>query len=314
MNGCESEASHCKPCRFIFSVDKKPLRLLRVSVQQQYTVSKKETLEMAPDQKSKLISATVRIMGTPDINNLYFVAKDVCLLIHIRKGNVAKSISQFNDNEKARMPVLCERSNGVVSTHVLTVLTVPGVIRLLTTSQSKHAPAVLKWITGHIEVITGSKVSSLTVSSPRPLPSSSSSSSSSTSQFETESKSSQPSQKKAFHPLSPYQVPQVQSPMFSRPNTLSRAFPNNPLSNLIYAPSSLHPSQPFPPSYLPPVPQTLGNPMNSQFALAMANQTRLGGTPCGTALTMGMSPQLNNFSFYNNPVLSQISLNQHYEQ
>jgi len=154
-------SAQCKPSRFIFSVDKKPLKLLRVSVQQQYTLSKKETLDMTTEQKSKLMPATVRIMGSPDLDMVYFVAKDVCLLIHIRKGNVAKSISQFNETEKARMPVLCERSNGVVSTHVLTVLTVHGVIRLLKTSQSKHAPAVLKWIIGHIEVLTGKKLSQL---------------------------------------------------------------------------------------------------------------------------------------------------------
>jgi len=266
---------------------------------------------MTPEQKSKLISATVRIMGTPDINNLYFVAKDVCLLIHIRKGNVAKSISQFNDNEKARMPVLCERSNGVVSTHVLTVLTVSGVLRLLTTSQSKHAPAVLKWITGHIEVITGTKVSSLPGPSSRSLSSSSSTSSTSSSSSpssppssspsssvasispsEMEGSKSQLSQKKAFHTsLAPYAP--VHS-LYSRPNTLP--FPNNPLSNLIYAPSS-YPSQPFPPSYLPPV-----TSLNLSFA--MANQARLTGNPCGTAL-MGMSPQLNNYNYFNNPIYPQ---------
>jgi len=178
---------------------------------------------MTPEQKSKLMPATVRIMGTADLDNLYFVAKDICLLIHIRKGNVAKSISQFNDTEKARMPVLCERSNGVVSTHVLTVLTVHGALRLLNTSQSKHAPAVLKWIQGHIEVLTGKKLSSLgpprvppisnvsSSSSPSSSPSSTittspasnSSLSSSSSSLSSAEEENSRMPKKAFVPMSP---------------------------------------------------------------------------------------------------------------
>ena len=57
----------------------------------------------------------LRIMGGPHRQNLYFVAKDVCVLIHTRKGNVAKSIGQFSETQKARMPVLCVRGNGTVS-------------------------------------------------------------------------------------------------------------------------------------------------------------------------------------------------------
>jgi len=157
LTGIERETS--RPCRFIYSVDKRPLKILTVSVEQQFLVSKKESSSMSSEQKLKLITVSVRIMGTPQIENLFFVAKDLCLLIHIRKGNVAKSIGQFDDTQKARMPVLCERSNGVVSTHVLTVLTLSGAIRLLSTSHSKHAQGVMNWLIGNVEYITGTAIS-----------------------------------------------------------------------------------------------------------------------------------------------------------
>ena len=55
------------------------------------------------DDKERLVPVHVRIMGTPARDNaLYFVAKDVCLLIHTRKGNVAKSIGQFKEDEKGQ--------------------------------------------------------------------------------------------------------------------------------------------------------------------------------------------------------------------
>ena len=62
-------------------------------------------------------------------------------------------MSQFNENEKARMPVLCPRSNGTLSTHSLTVLTIDGIKRLLTASRSPLAPHLLKWLLGQVEVI-----------------------------------------------------------------------------------------------------------------------------------------------------------------
>jgi len=144
---------YCKPCRLINNVSKTPFRTVTVSVQKQYTMSKKETLGMSKEDKERLVTVPVRIMGSPNPNTLYFVAKDVCLLIHTRKGNVAKSIGQFDEHEKARMPVLCPRSNGTVSTHILTVLSVKGVKRLLNSSRSSRAPHVLKWILNQVENI-----------------------------------------------------------------------------------------------------------------------------------------------------------------
>jgi hypothetical protein len=146
-------ANNCKPCPLLENVRKTPLKMLFMNVQRQYTVSKKETQRMSKEEKEKLVPVHVRIMGSPQRDKLYFVAKDVCLLIHTRKGNVAKSIGQFDAAEKVRMHVVCPRSNGTVSTHVLTALTVAGVKRLLTTSRSPLAPLVLQWINKQIEMI-----------------------------------------------------------------------------------------------------------------------------------------------------------------
>lgn len=149
----DSPRTQCKPCPLVESINKKPLKVLFVNVQRQYTVSKKETVRMSKDDKERLVPVHVRIMGTPARGELYFVAKDVCLLIHTRKGNVAKSIGQFREDEKVRMSVVCPRSNGTVSTHILTALTVKGVKRLLTTSRSPLASHVLKWIMKQVDVI-----------------------------------------------------------------------------------------------------------------------------------------------------------------
>lgn len=149
----DSPRTQCKPCPLVESINKKPLKVLYVNVQRQYTVSKKETVRMSKDDKERLVPVHVRIMGTPARGELYFVAKDVCLLIHTRKGNVAKSIGQFREDEKVRMSVVCPRSNGTVSTHILTALTVKGVRRLLTTSRSPLASHVLKWILKQVDVI-----------------------------------------------------------------------------------------------------------------------------------------------------------------
>ena len=143
----------CKPSRLISQFNKKPFKLLMVQIQRQYTSSKKELDVMREKEKEKLIAIRVRLMGAPLRGHVYFVAKDLCQLIHSRKGNVAKSVSQFNENEKARMPVLCPRSNGTLSTHSLTVLTIDGIKRLLTASRSPLAPHLLKWLLGQVEVI-----------------------------------------------------------------------------------------------------------------------------------------------------------------
>ena len=148
-----SDRLFCKPSRLISQFNKKPFKLLMVQIQRQYTSSKKELDVMREKDKEKLIAIRVRLMGAPLRGHVYFVAKDLCQLIHSRKGNVAKSVSQFNEHEKARMPVLCPRSNGTLSTHSLTVLTIDGIKRLLTASRSPLAPHLLKWLLGQVEVI-----------------------------------------------------------------------------------------------------------------------------------------------------------------
>ena len=137
------------------TASKTPFRTLLVDVQRQYTMSKRETRRMSKEEKERLVAVPLRIMGSPQRPGLYFVAKDVCILIHTRKGNVAKSIGQFSETQKARMPVQCQRSNGTVSTHILTVLTLDGVQRLLSSSRSALAPHVLQWITQQVDAICG---------------------------------------------------------------------------------------------------------------------------------------------------------------
>ena len=149
-----SRARYCLPCPLILNLPKVPLQTLYLQVQKQYTISKKEMeqRQMTAAQCEELVSVPVRIMGSAtDLKKLYFVAKDVCLLIFIRKGNVAKSIGQFLQHEKARLPVLCPRSNGTSSTHVLTALSIDGVKRLLRNSKSPLALHVLKFLMGHIQ-------------------------------------------------------------------------------------------------------------------------------------------------------------------
>lgn len=89
----------CKPCKLIENVSKVPLRILRVNIQKQYTLNKNETNWMSSSERERLVSAPVRVMGTASRDNMYFVAKDVCLLIHTRRGNVAKSIGQVRTDK-----------------------------------------------------------------------------------------------------------------------------------------------------------------------------------------------------------------------
>ena len=86
-------------------------------------------------------------------SEIFIVAKDVCTLIHTSKGNVTKSVGGFTEWEKARMAVLCPRYNSSVSTHVLTVLSIAGVDRLLNTSRSPMAPAILKMLHRQINTV-----------------------------------------------------------------------------------------------------------------------------------------------------------------
>jgi len=149
----QRSVENCRPGRLIVSQSRRPIAILHVEVQKQFTVSKRETTWMKQEEKERLVKVPVRIMGATRRDQLYFVARDVCLLIHTRKGNVAKSVGQFDDTEKARMPVLCPRSNGTVSTHILTVLTVSGVKHVLHSSRSPLAPQVLKWLLEQVDAI-----------------------------------------------------------------------------------------------------------------------------------------------------------------
>ena len=87
---CDAVRRFCKPCRLVTTLSKAPFKILTVDVQRQFTMSKRETRRMSREEKERLVGVPLRIMGTPHLHNMYFVAKDVCILIHTRKGNVAK--------------------------------------------------------------------------------------------------------------------------------------------------------------------------------------------------------------------------------
>jgi len=144
------EAAPDSQAPVVMSCSKFPLAVLNVPVQRQYTMTRKDSKRMRRPDKEALVNVTVRIMGTPDRQYTYFVAKDVCQLICLRKGSVAKAIHDFTAAEKARMPVLCQRSSGSGCTQVLTVLTMAGVQRLMTSSRQPIAHSVLQWLSERV--------------------------------------------------------------------------------------------------------------------------------------------------------------------
>ena len=144
----------------VMSCSKFPIAILNVPVQRQYTMTRKDSKRMKRTDKEALVNVTVRIMGTPDRQHIYFVAKDVCQLICLRKGSVAKAIHDFTGVEKARMPVLCQRSSGSGCTQVLTVLTMAGVQRLMTSSRQPIARSVLQWLSERVTEIQAGQMPS----------------------------------------------------------------------------------------------------------------------------------------------------------
>ena len=137
----------CLPCPLIHHINKTPIRVVDVHIEREYTLSKRDAAALSKDDRASLVKVGVRFLANASPSSeVYVVAKDICLLIHTRKGNVAKSIGQFGPGEKARMAVICPRSDGTVSTHVLTVLSVSGVRRLLAGSRSRVVGKVRGWM------------------------------------------------------------------------------------------------------------------------------------------------------------------------
>lgn len=143
---------YCKPARLVHC-SSKPLKILRFPVELQYTLTRKQCEALTVEGRQSTVLAPVRVMGVPQRDGLYVVAKDICLLIHTRKGNVAKTVGQFSPVEKARMRVLCPRANGCVSTHMLLVLTLAGVERLCRSSRFPRTQEVLAWFNHEVSVI-----------------------------------------------------------------------------------------------------------------------------------------------------------------
>ena len=137
----------CLPCPLIHHINKTPIRVVDVHIEREFTLSKRDAAALSREEKAALVKVGVRFLAnSASSSEVYVVAKDICLLIHTRKGNVAKSIGQFGAGEKARMAVICPRSDGTVSTHVLTVLSVGGVRRLLAGSRSRVIGKVRGWM------------------------------------------------------------------------------------------------------------------------------------------------------------------------
>ena len=166
--------------RLLLAYSKVPLATLILRIPPMYVMSRDEHSFQSSATSPDAIPLKVRIMGSlqPTVHDhtvcfnrapasvapirpqhrdtasreIVFVAKDLCTLIHSRKGNVAKSIGVFAEWEKARMAVLCPRSNDSVSTHILTVVSMAGMYRLLNASRSPLAPVIMKVL---YEVING---------------------------------------------------------------------------------------------------------------------------------------------------------------
>jgi len=114
-------------------------------------LSGKEKQLLSAAEIETYVNSPVRIMGNPA--SPLVVAKDICILIQIGKGNVSKTIGQFGEHEKAKMDVNCPRTPTSSSTHLLSVLTMKGVEKLLTYSRSPDAPGIFNWLISILDPI-----------------------------------------------------------------------------------------------------------------------------------------------------------------
>ena len=117
------------------------------------------THQSAAAGSGDMVTVNIRVMGGPALDDLYFVAADISQLIHSRKSNIAKAVSVFTDDERARCSVVCPRSNNTQSTHILTVLTMAGVKRLLHSSRSTIALPLLAWLQDKVDQIVAQETS-----------------------------------------------------------------------------------------------------------------------------------------------------------
>jgi len=95
----------------------------------------------------------IRIMKGDD-HCVYVVAKDLCLLLNVRKNNVSKFIRYLPPRYRPKMSVQCYRTDGKLPVQSLTVLTLEGVKSLLATAENtKRVPniqSVNEWLTCEI--------------------------------------------------------------------------------------------------------------------------------------------------------------------
>jgi hypothetical protein len=146
---------YCKPCNLIENQDSQfnPHILLPLSVFKKFTVSKKEAQLWSEKEQNRLVQEKIRIMKCNQ-NRFWIVAKDICLSLHIRSRNVAKTIGNYENSEKAQMKVRCPRRNGSTAVHVLIVLSFQGVSRLFQSSRNPKAPFIKQWFNEKIKSIS----------------------------------------------------------------------------------------------------------------------------------------------------------------
>jgi len=85
---------------------------------------------------------------------LYIVAKDLCLLLNVRKNNVSKFIRHLSQRNRPKMLVQCYRTDGKIPVQSLTVLTLSGAKALLLsaeqTRRTSDIQSVSKWLADEI--------------------------------------------------------------------------------------------------------------------------------------------------------------------
>lgn len=99
----------CKPCPLLTNLSKHPLRVTYVDIPREYTMSKKDAAtQLSVEERLHNVRVPIRIMGRPlgahgeectnigaligriPRSDVWIVSKDICAVLHIRKGNVAK--------------------------------------------------------------------------------------------------------------------------------------------------------------------------------------------------------------------------------
>ena len=123
-----------------------PVEVFCVPIQKQYIITLRALRCLSKPQRESKVDTRVRVMGTRSRQKLYFVAKDMCPLIYLRKGSLSYATHGFTNDEKLLMPVMCSRRGLNVGVQVFTVLTIAGLKRLFRSSRCLIAMNILQWL------------------------------------------------------------------------------------------------------------------------------------------------------------------------